>query len=577
MPPSSVGRLLRLIPLGALRSQSRAGFAALLSVSILIAALVAQRGLRGGRDPVVPAGPGRPAPTTGHPTPLTAQIKNLAPPPATPPPAAIGRPDPAELPPTPIEVVALPVTGGNDPAAASDDPPGPFPRLSSPGDPDAQRLIPPAPALATQEPTPPPLDEDPSPPLPQAEGETSGRAAPAAEAPGMPVILAATEPPPTTLPDPMPPPAGPSADSKAALPIAAAPPPAAEAAAANPPKADAEAEPSPSLPADPAADALLPPMLDSAPPKPSPEEAKPQSPPANKSKTGPAKPAKTQAANPTHPRPVPAAPAASGASPPAGSVPPTLPADLPAFSPLPTDPESFLIPAVTEVAGWPTVPNAAKRRPAGPPHDEADETTTAAGEVAAAPQGEERIVPVAHVVRRGENFWTISRLYYGTGRFYKALWAANRATVPVIERLTIGTTIEVPPPEALERSLVERPEPPAAESISSPPRARQDRRTGRPPAVTLVLPVGDPSTEAGSFVAAAAGPPAEAWPAVQRPVHTVRRGENLRTIARDRLGDAHRTDEILRLNRDVIRDPHRLTPDLSLRLPADAFPNRVVR
>jgi len=31
-----------------------------------------------------------------------------------------------------------------------------------------------------------------------------------------------------------------------------------------------------------------------------------------------------------------------------------------------------------------------------------------------------------HVVRRGENFWTISRYHYGSGRFFKALWYANR-------------------------------------------------------------------------------------------------------------------------------------------------------
>ena len=32
-------------------------------------------------------------------------------------------------------------------------------------------------------------------------------------------------------------------------------------------------------------------------------------------------------------------------------------------------------------------------------------------------------VPYTHTVRTGENFWTISRLYYKTGRYYKALWA----------------------------------------------------------------------------------------------------------------------------------------------------------
>ena len=61
---------------------------------------------------------------------------------------------------------------------------------------------------------------------------------------------------------------------------------------------------------------------------------------------------------------------------------------------------------------------------------------------------------VPHVVQKRENFWTISRLSYGSGRFYKALWAANKHLVPVIDELYVGTTILIPPPEALDPSLI---------------------------------------------------------------------------------------------------------------------------
>jgi hypothetical protein len=61
-----------------------------------------------------------------------------------------------------------------------------------------------------------------------------------------------------------------------------------------------------------------------------------------------------------------------------------------------------------------------------------------------------------HVVRLGENFWTISQRYYGTGRYSKALWSANRADVPAMDRLAAGMTIAVPPVEDLDPALVIR-------------------------------------------------------------------------------------------------------------------------
>ena len=36
-----------------------------------------------------------------------------------------------------------------------------------------------------------------------------------------------------------------------------------------------------------------------------------------------------------------------------------------------------------------------------------------------------RVEAVPHVVERGENFWTISRLLLRLGRYYRALWKAN--------------------------------------------------------------------------------------------------------------------------------------------------------
>jgi nucleoid-associated protein YgaU len=53
-------------------------------------------------------------------------------------------------------------------------------------------------------------------------------------------------------------------------------------------------------------------------------------------------------------------------------------------------------------------------------------------------------------------------------------------------------------------------------------------------------------------------------------VHVVRRYETLRSIARDRLGNVHRADEIIELNRDRLANPDQLTPGQRLVLPLDA-------
>jgi len=54
------------------------------------------------------------------------------------------------------------------------------------------------------------------------------------------------------------------------------------------------------------------------------------------------------------------------------------------------------------------------------------------------------------------------------------------------------------------------------------------------------------------------------------PVHVVRRYETLRSIARDRLGDSHRADEIIELNQDRLPETNQLTPGQRLLLPVDA-------
>ena len=68
-----------------------------------------------------------------------------------------------------------------------------------------------------------------------------------------------------------------------------------------------------------------------------------------------------------------------------------------------------------------------------------------------------RVETVPHVVETGENFWWISRRYYSSGRYYRALWKANEATHPDIKTLRVGDVIIIPPVEDLDPSLIDPP------------------------------------------------------------------------------------------------------------------------
>ncbi len=76
--------------------------------------------------------------------------------------------------------------------------------------------------------------------------------------------------------------------------------------------------------------------------------------------------------------------------------------------------------------------------------------------------------PYTHTVRGGENFWTISLLYYRSGRYCKALWAANKNAVPAFDRLTVGDKIIIPRVNQLDPALIEEvpaPVPPLPETV----------------------------------------------------------------------------------------------------------------
>lgn len=176
-----------------------------------------------------------------------------------------------------------------------------------------------------------------------------------------------------------------------------------------------------------------------------------------------------------------------------------------------------------------------------------------------------------HVVQSGENFFTISRLYYGSGRYWKALWSANREQYPEPTDLFVGATIKVPPPELLEGPIAAVDEPMPGGEVSADPargstRDEGIRRTQEESAALVSLPLASAKDRAPTAKLITTEP-------VQAPQPTyVVRGthETLRSVARETLGDSRRAEEIRRLNLDLIESAGQLQPGMKLRLPNDA-------
>jgi nucleoid-associated protein YgaU len=229
--------------------------------------------------------------------------------------------------------------------------------------------------------------------------------------------------------------------------------------------------------------------------------------------------------------------------------------------------------------------------------------------VARSARSEGKLDTVLHKVEKNENFWTIARMYYNSGRYYKALWKANEDKVPEIDKLYRNTVIRIPPPEDLDPAFIlppgTRSPNPGAEKLTAqdadPDRSTAGRstsadgvpirRSSRSDA-ELNLPVSDAASEEadGSVRSARQGarsatairdngednrePEIRPRDAVTRPIYKVRPYDTLRTIARDTLGDSRRADEILELNRDIIDAPSHLIVGQILDLPEDARPGR---
>jgi hypothetical protein len=113
--------------------------------------------------------------------------------------------------------------------------------------------------------------------------------------------------------------------------------------------------------------------------------------------------------------------------------------------------------------------------------------------------------PFIHTVARGENFWTIAEQYYKSGRYYKALWSANKEIVPAPDRLAIGDKLVIPWIDELDPALVE----PADAPAPSLPKALPAKPAIPPPPSNLPSPFTPEETKDPAAKPANPPPPAD--------------------------------------------------------------------
>jgi nucleoid-associated protein YgaU len=233
-------------------------------------------------------------------------------------------------------------------------------------------------------------------------------------------------------------------------------------------------------------------------------------------------------------------------------------------------------------SGWVPVPNLGKNRrsddgvtPGGPSLVAASKSAQRPGSAGASGTPVSR----SHVVREGETFFTISQAYYGSGRYYRALWAVNRRVAPSLkEPMYVGMSIVVPPFEDLDARLFDRPAATAGatsgEVIRSTPAPRQDgdaSLAAGSKSSGVVLPVGRPSSSGIDPISSdeLTGLP-QRKVGSKYPTYVVKKGDTYRSIARELLGTNERADEIRQLNLDAVSDSPRPPAGQPLRLPMDA-------
>lgn len=153
-----------------------------------------------------------------------------------------------------------------------------------------------------------------------------------------------------------------------------------------------------------------------------------------------------------------------------------------------------------------------------------------------------------HVVAPGDSAFKLARQYLGDGKYWKQIKEANPKAFANDAELKVGTEIVIPEvrPAAPKTAPAPQAAPASPASKSSPTRLAQ----GPTPSTTKLV-------------------AAKGKESAKNKQYTIRKGDTLHTIAKRELGSSGRVDEIMRMNRGVIKDPTTLPLGVAIVLPSD--------
>jgi nucleoid-associated protein YgaU len=160
-------------------------------------------------------------------------------------------------------------------------------------------------------------------------------------------------------------------------------------------------------------------------------------------------------------------------------------------------------------------------------------------------------------IEPGDNFWTISRKKYGTGRYFMALAQHNSQIITDPKRMKLGVSISTPAAEVLERTYAQFI--PKAATIDPVQTASISPVVSTANNSKVTVAAATDEAESGFFIADDG-----------TPMYRIGREDTLSGVAQRHLGRSSRWTQIFELNRDVLPDGNSLKIGAVLRLPADA-------
>ena len=160
-------------------------------------------------------------------------------------------------------------------------------------------------------------------------------------------------------------------------------------------------------------------------------------------------------------------------------------------------------------------------------------------------------------IEPGDNFWTISRKKYGTGRYFMALAQHNSQIITDPKRMKLGVSISTPAAEVLERTYAQFI--PKAATIDPVQTASISPVVSSASSTKVTVAAATDEAESGFFIADDG-----------TPMYRIGREDTLSGVAQRHLGRSSRWTQIFELNRDVLPDGNSLKIGAVLRLPADA-------